>query len=273
MKIQMLKKLLAIQSRSRHEQPMVDWLVHYLRHNLAGVSVTVDEARNVYAVKGNARHAPCVAAHIDTVHAPREVTIVEKGTRLVGYDSKGKSCGIGADDKTGIYVCLSLLHKFDNLRAVFFAMEEINALGAKQADPEFFSGVGCVVEYDCPSRNMLSYTSGGERLFANNGEFIRKANPVLEKHGTTLWQEHPYTDVMALRRRFPISCLNLSSGYYNWHRSTEFVSLPDVAVAVDLGSELIETLGPVHYACPFPIRDDGPPLRAVGPLRLPEAKP
>ena len=269
-KIQTLKKLLAVQSHSYHEQPMVDWLVHYLHHYLSGVTVTVDKARNIYVSKGHAQFSPCVAAHIDTVHAPREVNIVQEGTRLVGY-AKDKRVGIGADDKTGIFVCLSLLEKFDNIRAVFFATEELGTVGAKKADPAFFEGIAYLIEYDCPSRNMLSYTSGGERLFANDGEFIRKANPVLAKHGTNLWQKHPYSDVMTVRRRFPISCLNLSSGYYNWHQQNEFASLPDVAQAIEIGAELVKTLNYVRYECPVGLKDDAPPLGLVGALHVPEA--
>lgn len=263
---------MAVQSHSYHEQPMVDWLSHYLRHYVAGTTVTVDAARNVYVTKGTAQFSPCVAAHTDTVHAPGDVSICVEGTRVVGYQG-GARVGIGADDKTGIFVCLNLLERFDHIRAVFFATEEVGTIGAKKADAAFFEGIAYLIEYDCPSRNMLSYTCGGERLFTNDGDFIKKAHPVLVKHGTTLWQNHPYTDVMTVRRRFPISCLNLSSGYYNWHRHTEFASLPDVELAIGLGTELVKTLDHVRYECPVDLKDEATPLIEVGALHVPKAQP
>jgi hypothetical protein len=122
---------------------------------------------------------------------------------------------------------------------------------------------------------MLSYTSSGVRLFENRGNFITTALPVLKKYGTVLWQKHPYSDVMALRRRFPISCLNLSSGYYNWHCSNEFVSLGDVALAIEQGTSLLKALGELNYFCPVvngdgELYDSHDPLIPIGLLRVPE---
>jgi len=177
--------------------------------------------------------------------------------------------GIGADDKAGIFVCLNLLQRFEHIRAVFFATEECGCVGARKADARFFDGVAYVMEFDCPSRNMMSYTSSGVRLFANDGDFIKTATPVLQKHGTTLWQHHPYTDIMAIRNRFPISCLNLSCGYYNWHAPNEFVSLRDVPLAIEQGAALVSTLDHVRYECPVDLRDKAKPLIETTALHVP----
>ncbi len=117
---------------------------------------------------------------------------------------------------------------------------------------------------------MLSYTSSGTRLFANRGEFIQTALPVLKKHGTTLWQDHPYTDIMAVRRRFPISCLNISCGYYNWHAPNEFISLRDTKLAIEQGAALVKVLDHVRYECPVDLNHDDAPLIEIGPLHVPK---
>jgi hypothetical protein len=109
------------------------------------------------------------------------------------------------------------------------------------------------------------------RLFANDGDFIKAASPVLAKRGTVLWQNHPYTDVKAIRQRFPISCLNLSSGYYNWHSHDEFASLPDVALAIETGGDMVAALDHVRYDCPVNLEGDGGPLIPVGSLHVPRA--
>lgn len=270
MNIKMFEKLLAVQTVSHNEQAMVDWLVNHFARTRR-VTVTVDAFRNVYVRKGNAEFAPCVAAHLDTVQPIREsVSILHVGDRLFGVDKKKYQIGIGADDKAGIFVCLNLLEKFDSLNAVFFAGEEVGRHGANNSDPKFFEQVGCVIEYDCPSRNMLSYSTGGVRLFANGGDFIKTALPVLKAHGTTLWQKHPYTDVMAIRQRFPVSCLNLSCGYYEWHALTEFVSLSDVQLAINQGIDLIKVLGCFRYDCPVDLSvDTDQPLLPIGNLYVP----
>lgn len=271
MNVDLLKELLAVQSTSFREQPMVDWLVHYITHNVKGAAVRVDSYRNVYVHKGNAKFSPCVGAHIDTVQPYRDVEIVEDKGRLIGF-SGNRQCGIGADDKAGIFVCLNLLEQFDDIRVMFFATEECGCVGAKNADASFFDDMAYLIEYDCPSRNMVSYTSSTTRLFANQGDFIKTAFPVLQRHGSTLWQRHPYTDVMAVRQRFPLSCLNLSCGYYNWHAPNEFVSLYDVGLAITQGHDLVQTLDHVRYDCPINLMEDNAePLVQIGHLYVPEA--
>lgn len=256
MKLDVLKQLLAVPSHSFKEQQMVAWLCEYIHGNIPGATVTVDASLNVYVHKGTSQFSPCVAAHIDTVQPMRPVNIVESNGCLIGYDEKGRQCGIGADDKTGVFVGLSLLERFSHIRAVFFAAEECGCVGARNVDPVFMDGLSFLMEFDCPSRNMMSYTSGGVRLFENNGLFINSVLPALKKHGTTLWQKHPYTDVMAIRKVHPISCLNLSSGYYNWHAPNEYVSVDDVNLAIEQGAAVIGSLEYMRYGCPVDLRED-----------------
>src|SRR5439155_18944676 len=116
---------------------------------------------------------------------------------------------------------------------------EFGCLGGKHGPTAWVEGAGCVIEFDCPGRGLVSDNSSGTRLFANDGEFIQTAAPVLQAHGLTRFQHHPFTDVMALRRRFGFSCLNLSCGYHNWHRSDEYIVIEEVEAAVSAGEALI----------------------------------
>lgn len=275
MTIDDFKKMLAVQTTSRREASLVVWLVRWLADNVPTAAVAVDKHGNLYVTKGTAAWYPCLVAHTDSVQPFRDVLVESIGERIVGYNrATGRRCGLGADDKAGIFVCLNLLEHFAAIKVALFTGEEIGCLGAKQADASFFENVGYIIEYDCPSRNMLSYSCGGTRLFESNGAFIKAAHPVLKKHGTTLWQDHPYTDVKALRKLFPISCLNLSCGYYNWHKCNEFVSLSDVNKALDLGTALLARLGNSHYPCPIDLRGDvSESLVAIGELFVPEPPP
>lgn len=249
MRLNLLKRLLAVPTWTFREEKMVSFIVEHV--NKRGVvccgRATVDEHNNVYIVKGDDQFAPCLAAHLDTVQRWNEVQIVQQDGIILGVDDQGRRVGPGADDKTGVFACLELLERVENISVAFFAAEEVGCIGARNARADFFERVGWVMEYDCPARGLVSYTSGGVRLFKHDGEFIKRALPVLQRHGATRWQHHPYSDVKALRHRFDIEALNLSAGYRHWHRDDEFVDVAEVAAALNLGEELIRALGEQCY--------------------------
>ena len=213
---------------------MVEFLVEHVRQRGSARcgSIVTDSLNNVFIRKGGPGTVPCVAAHIDTVHPLRPVEMVQQDGILFGLDENGQRTCIGADDKAGVYICLELLERFDHIAVALFAAEEIGCVGADHAPAAWFDDVGYVIEFDCPGYGLVSYTSSGTRLCANDGEFIQTAAPVLQTHGLTRWQHHPFTDVMALRRRFNFSCLNLASGYRNWHRSDDYVVVEEAQAAV-----------------------------------------
>jgi tripeptide aminopeptidase len=270
MRVDLLKRILAVPTCSRQEVRMVEFLTAYVREGgerLRGRCWS-DAHNNVYIVKGRADHYPCLAAHIDTVHPMTPVQIIQQDGMLVGFDQRGRRTGIGADDKAGVYICLELLERMDNVAVALFAAEEVGCQGAYAADAAFFEKVGCVVEFDCPAFGLLSYTSGGVRLFQNDGDFIQRAWPVLNRHGLTRWQHHPFSDVMALRERFDFSCLNLSCGYHNWHRPDEYVALDEVEAALASAEDLLRMLGCRHYAFDADDGDAVSPLLEVTDLQL-----
>lgn len=266
MNINLLQRLLAVPTISGREDAMVSFLVEHVEADPAKRGrVERDQFNNVYITKGEAEFYPCVAAHIDTVFPLGHVNIVRDNGTFIGTDDAGKRTGIGGDCKTGVHVCLELLETFDNIKVALFASEEIGCVGAFNAASRFFDDVGYVIEFDCPSTGLMSYTSSGERLFENYGAFIRTAMRALQSNGVTRWQRHPYTDVMALRKRFKFSCLNIGSGYYNWHSSQEFVKLDDVRQAISTGMSLITDLGERSY----PVNDlSGTPMVEVTGLIL-----
>jgi len=242
MNISLLKQICAVPTKTHEEDRMVHFLTSLINSDESRFGrCVVDAHRNIFVVKGDADYYPTVAAHIDSVQPIREVQVREHFDVLTA-EFAGKQVGFGADDKTGVYVCLELLQRFDKIAVAFFAGEEQGCQGAFAADLNRFDQMAYMLEFDCPSRGLMSYTSAGQRLFENNGDFIKSALPVLNKYGTE-WQRHPYTDVMAVAQRTKLSCLNLSSGYYNWHACDEYIRLSDVEVAVEMAAELIPELG------------------------------
>ena len=270
LRAELLTQLLALPSPSHREQAVVDFIVRHVENMepSSGVRCWADAHNNIYILKGDAQFLPCAAAHIDTVHRRAPARIVQYGGLLLGFDESGHRCGIGADDKAGVFICLELLKRFDNIAVALFAAEEVGCVGARNADPQFFERVGCVIEFDCPGRGLVSYTSGGVRLFQNDGDFITTSLPVMCRHGVLNWQHHPFSDVKMVGKRFGLSCLNLSAGYYNWHQRDEFVKLADVEHALAFGTELIHALGERHYDFDSNLPDLAEPTLPVTDLNL-----
>lgn len=263
---ELLVELLAVPSLYRKEDVMAAFLQKQCEAD--GFRAVIDpKTKNVYAVKGSTENYPCLASHIDTVQRPKEVKIVEhEDGRLTGIDlATNRQTGIGADCKTGIFTCLEIARRLPAAKLALFACEEVGMVGAYNSDPTFFQDVGYVIEFDCPSRNLASYTSGGTRLFDNHGDFIRTALKVLNAYGVE-FQNHPYTDVKAVVERYRVQCLNLSSGYYNWHCDDEFAFIPDIRNAIEMGERLVKALGCRRYAH---LRTDVEPLMEVKRLRVP----
>ena len=266
----LLHQLLATPSPSGKEHAIAAFLLEHARG--LGYAAVMDEHSNVFIRKGKPGVVPCVSAHIDTV-VPNKAKLINKQGRIIGVNAQGQRMGIGADDKTGVYVCLQLLAQLDDLIVILFAGEEIGGVGARNVSPDWFTDVGYIVAFDCPGRGLVSYTSGGVRLFANDGEFIRRAAPVMEQHGLTKWQHHPFSDVMIIRQRFPISCLNVSSGYHRWHRQDEFIDTEELHAAVESAKAMLKALGCASYPFPVGVSDDAAPRYNVTALKVTEPGP
>lgn len=271
MRLNLLKRLLAVPSLSRQEHRMVEFVMEHVRQRgpkRCGKAWS-DKLGTVYIRKGTTEPVPVVCAHLDTVYDWKQVKVVEQDGLLVGYGPDGTRSGIGGDDRCGVAICLQLLERFDNIAVTLFAQEEIGYVGARNADAGFFGSVGSIVEFDAPATGLVSYSAGEHRLFENNGEFIQTAMPVLRRFGYIHFQHHPFTDVTGLRQRFPISCLNVSCGYYDWHTDHEFVKINDVEHSLEMATELVAALGNHRYGFALDPADAAPPPVDVTDFRLP----
>jgi len=270
MRTELLKQLLAVQTYYGQEHRVIEFLLSYAA--LHSIKAWSDEFGNVYFQKGTVTdplNFPCVCAHMDSVHAIRSqpIDIREHGAKLYAVDSNNRPTGCGGDDKAGIFICLELFEKFDTLKGCFFVSEEIGCIGSRRSDPLFFLDVGYVLEFDSPCNDILTYTCDGTQLFEDDGVFINTLLPVLEAHGVTKWQRHPYTDVSILKRRHRFSCMNLPAGYFRMHSDHEYVCTKAVQNSINLGEASIKALGRVLYEY---VRDDrgANPLHEVSYLQV-----
>lgn len=250
MRTELLKTLLAIPTQTGKEHRVIAFLKEHCEYH--GYAWEADATGNFFITKGRPEPGgfyPLVCAHTDSVHDVRQsIEIVESNGHVYGVDPDTKDfVGCGGDDKAGVFICLELLNLLPVLKVALFWGEEIFCKGSQAAEPGFFEDVGYCIEFDSPQGNIVSYSCDGTQLFEEDGAFAKIAVPLLDNHGMCDWQNHPYTDVAILKRRFDFTCINLPAGYYRMHSRREIVNLVDVANAIIVGQKLIPALGNRKY--------------------------
>ena len=247
----LLKTVLSIPSYVAHEEMVTAFLVEYGKK--MGYAVHTNFKGNVYFQKGNVAEGeffPCVMAHIDMVHhndeklikAGWKKKIMQDGDILYAVHPKtGERIGIGGDDLAGVYIALRVMESFPAIKGAFFVQEEPGCNGSRNADPKFFENVGYGVQFDGPEDNWISHTLMGRRVYSD--EFLEIAKPVLDKFGQTNFSKDPYTDTFFISQTFGICVINVTAGYFEYHRPTEYVKIAAVHNGMELGKELISTFG------------------------------
>ena len=245
--MELLTSLYYIDSPSKKEEPMINFITNHI-NTMENVVFDVKD-NNIYITKGKAEKYPCIIAHTDQVSATmggnKSIYILEdNGTEVfVGYDNNTyKSCGLGADDKNGIWIALKMLEKYDNIKIAFFSGEEIGCYGSNKADMTFFENCKFVLQCDRKGNSDLITTISSIKLCSK--EFI-DALPTKKynyKETTGLM-----TDVMTLKKKgLKVSCCNISCGYYNPHSSYEVTNINDLKNCLNFVDEIIETLTDVY---------------------------
>ena len=268
MDLNKFKELLSVPTKTYKESKMVEYLISTIG-DMEDVILTCDEHNNIYAVKGELGEGefyPMFISHTDTVHELVDLIDVkeeyllrpytfgkdfgdEQTLCLKAYDKDGNPTGIGGDDKCGIFICMELLQKLDKVKVAFFVSEETGCHGSKMVDLDFLKDVGYCTQYDAPGDHLISYSCMGTVLFDENSEFFNIAyRAISEGFGNEmLVQSHPYTDIMIMKQKSDLSCINMSCGYYNMHTANEFVSIYDVERSIVAGKNMVEMLGLKRY--------------------------
>ncbi len=299
--IQLLKDILAVPTKTHQEERLVKFLIDYFEcpcrkvmkggvncadgecnceemDRLNDFEILTDDIGNLMVVKQHPHNFdgvfPCVVAHTDTVHSidsdyidiktvQRPNTCGDMRTALTGFHPEtGEPSGCGGDDKAGVFACLMLFEEFNNIKLFFPVAEETGCHGSKAANSEWFSDVGYFIQFDSPNNNTMSKTLLGRPLYDDQSLFCQLSMGLIQEHGITEYQHHPYTDVATLGERFGVQCLNVAAGYYKMHRAEEYVVIEDVVNAIALGIRLIDRLGEKRYAKRLEKRD---PVRILTP--------
>lgn len=248
---------MSIPSNSHNEFRMVVYIIHFAKKN--GIEYEFDDYGNVYLTKGKlsqGEYYPCVTSHLDSVRTEQDPYIragvnldlkceltSDKEHKLL-VDSKGQSpIGIGADDKGGVCICLSMFEHFEKLKACFFLCEELGCLGSKELDKDWFKDVGYCIGYDSPELFRAAWSCNGVKLFSY--EFYEKwMKPVCDEWGLKdCFYSEPITDVMEIRKQVGIICMNFGNGGYNPHMTSEYCIIEHMDHACGMGIALIDHIG------------------------------
>lgn len=236
--MELLKQLYRIYSPSGRERAMRKFLMDYMRR-IPGVKVEKDRIGNLYATKGISETYPCVVAHMDQVHEAHscDFKVVETEDFIFAYSPRHRRQeNLGADDKNGVWVCLKCLEKYPVLKVAFFIGEEAGCVGSGRARMDFFRDCRFVVEADRRGKEDLITSIGWTGLCSR--EFLKATE--YNKFG---YQETDglMTDILALKENgLSVSCINLSSGYYEPHTHREYTVKEDLKNCLRFTGHIIE---------------------------------
>lgn len=235
----LLRQLYTISSKSGNEGRIKSFIVEYL--STISLSVRTDEIGNLYITKGVADVYPCVAAHLDEIHRSCEREVVIEEDKIFTVDRLWNKVGCGADDKNGLWIILNLLCSEAILKAVLFVQEErtgdiAGCRGARNCDLNFFDDVQYVIECDRKGGSDI-VTIGKDDIILCHSDFFPK--DLLTSYGYELVKGGK-TDVVELKRRgLEIPVCNISCGYYNSHKNTEYTKIPDLMKCLDFVREFL----------------------------------
>lgn len=242
----LLKQLYEIHSPSGNEKKMKKFICWWVRTNCPTVKIQEDPKGNLYLQKGEAATFPTIVAHLDQVQKchPHDFTAIQANDLIFGYSpSKKQFCGLGADDKNGIWIALNCIKKYDVLKCVFFVEEEIGCRGSEEAVLDFFTDSRFIIQCDRRGGSDLITNIGGWTPLCSEA-FMKAID--FEKFG---YKEETgmITDVGELKERgLKVSALNMSCGYYNPHTDEEFTIKSELDNCLAFVQHIIETCTEIY---------------------------
>lgn len=231
MNLQLLEKLYLTHSPSHKETPMAN-LVKQQLDDLC-LDYEQDKLEQIYRILPG---KPLVVAHMDQVQANACHKVMSFKNRLYGFSKKGKLRGLGADDKNGIFILLSLLTQFrDEMSFIFSTAEEVGG-NLQQLLPE--------LNLATTPYGLIFDRKGRADIIGTANDYccddLELAIEVLSDKLKYRAAQGIFSDGDALSDYVP--CVNLSCGYYEAHTTSEYTKTAELHRALTLGERLITSL-------------------------------
>ena len=225
---------------------MEDMIKSFILDYLSDVDMVIktDDIGNLFITKGLAESYPCVAAHLDEIHSPCQREVVVDEDVIYTVDRLWNRVGCGADDKNGLWIIMNLLKTEPVLKAALFVQEErdgelAGCRGARACDLSFFDDVRYVIECDRKGSSDAVSIGKGETLLCNP-DFIPQS--ILQKYGYEMVKGGK-TDAVELKMRgLNIPVCNVSCGYYEAHKNSEYTKFSELQNCLLFVQEIIQNI-------------------------------
>ncbi len=179
-----------------------------------------------------------IVAHLDTVH--RKLTS-HKDITIEG-DIITSECGIGGDDRCGVYMIHKLIERTNKPNIILTTDEEIGRLGAqvlcRTKDIEIVRNSKYIIELDRKGNNDAVFYN------CHNQEFI---DYIIEEFGFE-FTEGSYSDISNIAPKLNIAAVNLSSGYYKQHTVDEYINFKDLKEIYGRVCTMIDNLPECYFS-------------------------
>lgn len=188
-------------------------LLAYLKLLLSqfGYENQITDNKNYLIAEGDIPIA--LVAHLDTVHVVEPFQFFYDEKEMVMWSPQG----LGADDRAGVILILSILSEGYRPHLIFTTGEEHSGIGANKLVKDYNEvpfDIDFMIELDrCGSEDAVFYD-------CMNLSFI----DYICSFGFT-FEEGSFTDICILGQNWNIAAVNLSVGYYNEHTKAEYWDL------------------------------------------------
>lgn len=174
-----------------------------------------------------------LTAHMDTVHKS-QCQSVEVKKLMSGSIILSSPDGIGGDDRCGIFIIMKIVETTKLRPSILFCEdEEIGSVGAdKFVNSQYAKDLNdmlFLIELDRANDDDVVYYRDINREFQ---KFCEDVTGYKRAYGTR-------SDISVLAPKCKKSAVNLSCGYYNAHRITEYVAFNQMMNTVEVTIRLI----------------------------------
>lgn len=175
-----------------------------------------------------------LTAHMDTVHKVQCNKIDVDQMIKPNKRALSSKDGIGGDDRCGVFMIMRIIETTKLRPSILFCEdEEVGGVGSRKfCETEFIKDIEkmlFLVELDRAHDKDLVYYHDGNKEFQ---DFCSKVTGYTKAYGT-------FSDISNLSPKCKVSSVNISCGYYNPHKTNEYVVWEEMCDSIDATIKLI----------------------------------
>ena len=235
-KLILLTNLYRILSPSHQEGEMSKFIQSHLKS--LKVPFKVDSIGQIYSINPG---TPLLSSHMDQVQKKAPTSFHFDGDMIYGFNDH-RQCGLGGDDKNGIFIILSILEMIDpsTISFVFSSGEEA---GGK---------IGQVPLGDHPYCIVLDRKGSGDIIGVSNSYCCQDLEDAISEVGKDFGYAPArgmFSDADCISKS--TATVNLSIGYYSAHTDYEYTNLRELENSLKFTKKIIDTIPQVKYDIPI----------------------